>query len=136
MMDGGMHQDWVDEWIPPSARYPNGEFWVDGFVDGIPQIVNREIGDAMSETQPIGERIRSKVTLRATLIATFRVALFVAGGSLAYLLFIFGHTDVTPMRRILLVAALGGTSALIAAMLQWIGLPVEAGKKTKGPAKK
>jgi len=91
----------------------------------------------VSETRNLGEMIRGWLTLRAVLIAVFRISLFVAGGSLAYLLFIFGHTDVTPMNRILLVAAVAGTSALIAAALQWIGLPAEPGKShKKSPSKK
>ena len=72
--------------------------------------------------------------MRTALIVAFRLALFVAGGSLAYLLFIFGHTDLTPMNRILAVAAVAASSALAAAVLQWIGLPVDetakGGKKT------
>ena len=75
--------------------------------------------------------------MRTALIVVFRVALFVAGGSLAYLLFIFGHTEVAPMNRILLVAAVASASALIAAVLQWVGLPVEDSKKDgKKTAKK
>ncbi len=75
--------------------------------------------------------------MRTALIVAFRLALFVAGGSLAYLLFIFGHTELTPTNRILLVAAVAGTSALIAAILQWIGLTVEDSKKDgKKTAKK
>lgn len=72
--------------------------------------------------------------MRTALIVTFRLALFVAGGSLAYLLFIFGHTDVTPMDRILLVSAVAAVSALVAGILQWVGLPAKpdpaTGKKT------
>lgn len=74
--------------------------------------------------------------LRIALIVALRLALFVAGGSLAYLLFIFGHTEVAPTNRILLVAAVAGMSALIAAILQWIGLPTEDAKDGKKTAKK
>ena len=75
--------------------------------------------------------------MRTALIVTFRLALFVAGGSLAYLLFIFGHTDVTPMGRILAVAVVAVISALVAGVLQWVGLPAKAAAAGgKRPAKK
>lgn len=65
--------------------------------------------------------------MRTALIITFRVALLVAGASLAYLLFIFGHTDLTPHSRVLEVATLAGISATVAGILQWVGLPAESG---------
>jgi hypothetical protein len=73
--------------------------------------------------------------MRLALIITFRVAMLVAGVSLAYLLFIFGHTEteLTPHSRVLEVAALGGLSALIAGILQWVGLPADG---TAQPAPK
>lgn len=61
--------------------------------------------------------------MRTALIVTFRLALFVAGASLAYLLFIFGHTEVATMDQVLGVAAVAGISALVAGILQWVGLP-------------
>ena len=90
----------------------------------------------MSESKNYSEIIRSYITLRNGLIFAFRACLVIAGISLAYLLFIFGHydvrlvetygqKDVTPKYTILIVAAIAGTCALIAAMLQWIGLPAE-----------
>ena len=39
MMDGGSEQDWPEAWVPPSARRPNGEFRISGFVGGVPQVV-------------------------------------------------------------------------------------------------
>jgi hypothetical protein len=39
MLDGGLEQDWPDAWVPAPARRPNGEFWVTGFVAGVPQVV-------------------------------------------------------------------------------------------------
>jgi hypothetical protein len=40
MLDGGSHQDWPLEWIPPSARFPNREFQFAGFAaDGAPILV-------------------------------------------------------------------------------------------------
>ena len=96
----------------------------------------------MSETKNFSEIVRSYLTLRNGLIFAFRACLVIAGISLAYLLFRFGHydvrlvetygqKDVTPKYTILIVAAIAGTSALIAAVLQWIGLPAEqkTGKK-------
>jgi hypothetical protein len=41
MLDGGSEQDWPDAWVPASARRPNGEFWVAGFIAGVPQVVER-----------------------------------------------------------------------------------------------
>jgi 2-polyprenyl-6-methoxyphenol hydroxylase-like FAD-dependent oxidoreductase len=40
MMDFGSEQNWNTEWIPDSARRPNGEFYFTGFVDGLPQVVH------------------------------------------------------------------------------------------------
>ena len=42
-----------------------------------------------------------------------------------------GHTDVTPMNRISWSRAVASASALVAAMLQWIGLPVDEDKKER-----
>lgn len=70
--------------------------------------------------------------MRTALIITFRVALLVAGASLAYLLFIFGHTDLTPHARVLEVAVLAGVSSLVAGILQWVGLPADESTKTTG----
>lgn len=96
----------------------------------------------MSESKNYSEIIRSYLTLRNGLIFAFRACLVIAGISLAYLLFMFGHydvrlvetygqKDVTPKYTILIVAAIAGTCALIAAMLQWIGLPAEDKKNQK-----
>ncbi len=96
----------------------------------------------MSESKNYSEIIRSYLTLRNGLIFVFRACLVIAGISLAYLLFMFGHydvrlvetygqKDVTPKYTILIVAAIAGTCALIAAMLQWIGLPAEDKKNQK-----
>lgn len=77
--------------------------------------------------------------MRTALIVSFRAALFIAGGSLAYLLFMFGHAEpeVIPIKRILLVAAAAGVSALVAGILQWVGLPEDPTAKTKkGTAKR
>jgi hypothetical protein len=79
--------------------------------------------------------------MRTALIVTFRIALLIAGASLAYLLFIFGHTDLTPHARVLEVATLAGLSALVAGVLQWVGLPADeaakpGGKQGKKPSAK
>jgi hypothetical protein len=50
MLDGGLEQDWPDAWVPAAARRPNGEFWVSGFVGGVPQVV--EGGTAESPAAP------------------------------------------------------------------------------------
>ncbi len=65
------------------------------------------------------------IAMRTAVIVIFRLALFVAGCSLAYLLFIFGHTELAPLSRILTVALVAGASALVAGLLQWVGLPAE-----------
>lgn len=97
---------------------------------------------------PLHDRFRAWLTLRNGLIFVFRLLLFIAGGSLAYLLFILGHYDVreavaygqsdaTPKYTILTVAAIAGVSALLAGMLQWIGLPTDPAKtEGKKSAKK
>lgn len=102
----------------------------------------------MSDSPSFRDAVKRWWTLRNALILTFRLLLFIAGGSLAYLLFIFGHydvrevvtygqSDVTPKYTILLVAAVAGTSALLAGMLQWIGLPADPNAKgRKNKAKK
>lgn len=99
----------------------------------------------MSDTPSLRDAIKRWWTLRNALILTFRLLLIIAGGSLGYLLFIFGHydvrevvtygqSDVTPKYTILVVAAIAGASALLAGMLQWIGLPADpnarSGKKS------
>jgi hypothetical protein len=38
LMDGGSEQDWPNEWIPGSARRPNGEFHISGFLEGVPRL--------------------------------------------------------------------------------------------------
>lgn len=74
--------------------------------------------------------------MRTALVLTFRIALVISCCSLAYLLFIFGHTEVAPPGRILEVTTVTAVSALVAGLLQWIGLPAAAKdeatrKKTK-----
>lgn len=75
--------------------------------------------------------------LRTLLLVAYRLALAISGLSLLYLLFIFGHTETTPLKRVLATAALAGISALVAGLLHWVGLPSgpkeDVGKKrTKG----
>lgn len=65
---------------------------------------------------------------RVTIVTTIRVALTVAGASLVYLLFVFGHTETASPNRILFAAALCGVSALVAGLLQWVGLPATSGE--------
>lgn len=69
--------------------------------------------------------------MRTALIFAFRGALLISGASLAYLMFIFGHTDLTSHNRVLQVATLAAVSALVAGILQWVGLPAE-GKPPAG----
>ena len=38
--DGGIPHDFQESWIPVHARFPNCEFWIDGFADGIPRVVD------------------------------------------------------------------------------------------------
>jgi hypothetical protein len=42
MLDGGFDQDWPEAYVPVMARRPNGEFYISGVVDGIPQIIESE----------------------------------------------------------------------------------------------
>ena len=39
LADGGIERDYADEWIPLEARFPNREFWMDGYADGKPRII-------------------------------------------------------------------------------------------------
>lgn len=39
LLDGGNEQTWPIEWVPASARRPNGEFRISGFKAGMPQVV-------------------------------------------------------------------------------------------------
>ena len=61
--------------------------------------------------------------MQLALTIVFRVALAVALCSLACLLFMLGHTEETPLIRILGVAALAAFCALVAGLLEWVGLP-------------
>lgn len=72
--------------------------------------------------------------VRVVLLLIHRAALLVAIGSLAYLLFVFGHSELAAPGRVLIVAALAGCSALTAGLLQWVGLPAIT-KESKGPAR-
>jgi hypothetical protein len=73
------------------------------------------------------------MTLRTGLLLTYRIALVISTLSLLYLLFMFGHTETTPLRRILATCCVAAFSALVAGLLQWVGLPADpnahAGKK-------
>lgn len=40
LAEGGIEQDFAEEWIPAEARFPNCEFWIDGYVDGKPRIIS------------------------------------------------------------------------------------------------
>jgi hypothetical protein len=39
LLDGGVEQDWPEVWVPSMARCPNGEFYIAGYSDGVPQII-------------------------------------------------------------------------------------------------
>lgn len=39
LADGGIEQDFAEEWIPFEARFPNREFWVNGYEEGKPRII-------------------------------------------------------------------------------------------------
>lgn len=68
-----------------------------------------------------------------------RVLLTIAGASLAYLLFMFGHAEpeYVPLARTLVVAGVGALSALVGGILMWAGVPKapEPPKKKKGSAR-
>ncbi len=50
-LDGGIEQDWRLEWVPLEARFPNREFRMSRFVDGVPQIIHED-PPAPPETPP------------------------------------------------------------------------------------
>lgn len=81
---------------------------------------------------------KDAATLRTVITYTIRVSLVVAGISLVYLLFMFGHTETAPLTRILAACAVTVTGALVAGILQWVGLPAESSgsstKKSKVPS--
>ena len=37
LLDGGSEREWPLEWVPASARRPNGEFRIAGFKGGVPR---------------------------------------------------------------------------------------------------
>ncbi|MCC6143057.1 MAG: hypothetical protein IT368_04535 [Candidatus Hydrogenedentes bacterium] len=73
--------------------------------------------------------------MRRTLVIVQRLALVTAAGSLAWLLFMFGHTELTPHGRVVEVAALAGGSALVGGLLHWVGLP-SGRKETRGTGRR
>jgi hypothetical protein len=72
--------------------------------------------------------------VRKLLLVTCRVSLAISLLSTIYLLFIFGHSELAPLGRIVAVASVAGASALVGGLLQWVGLPPDpkqnSGKKT------
>ncbi len=38
-LNGGLEQDWPVEFVPAEARFPNREFRVSGFTNGVPQVI-------------------------------------------------------------------------------------------------
>lgn len=100
--------------------------------------------NAVDKRETIMSRIKAIFTgndpagLRTVLTYTIRVSLVVSGLSLAYLLFMFGHTETAPLNRILTACAIAATGALVGGVLQWVGLPAEpkaaGAKKSKVPS--
>ncbi|MBI2433514.1 MAG: hypothetical protein HYV26_11650 [Candidatus Hydrogenedentes bacterium] len=68
-------------------------------------------------------------TMRKTILTIYYTALVIAGASLLYLLFIFGHTETAPLPRVLTTAGVAAVSALVAGILQWAGLPKTEDRK-------
>ena len=56
------------------------------------------------------------------------IALLIAGGALAYLLFVLGHTELVSHGRVLLVACVAGGGALAGGLAHWVAMA------TKGEA--
>lgn len=69
--------------------------------------------------------------MRRTVLTIYYLSLTIAGVSLIYLLFIFGHTETAPLPRVLATAGIAGCSALVAGILQWAGLPAAPPKQDK-----
>ena len=76
--------------------------------------------------------------LRSGLIIAWWISLAIAGVSLAYLLFNFGHVEpeVTSHNRVLEVAVVAAISSLVAGVLQWVGLPAKEAEPHKGKGRK
>ena len=74
-------------------------------------------------------RLRKELALRRTILSIYYGSLTIAWISLLYLLFMFGHTDTAPLPRVLTVAAIGATCALVGGILRWAGLPKVPEKK-------
>jgi hypothetical protein len=66
--------------------------------------------------------------MRKMLVIVQRLALVISAGALAWLLFMFGHTELAPHGQVVIVAAVAGASALVAGLLHWVGLPAGGGK--------
>jgi uncharacterized membrane protein len=78
----------------------------------------------------MNEKLRKFINVQTALVVTLRLSLSIAFCSLIYLLFIFGHTEETPMSHVVGVTILAAISALVGGLLQWIGLPAKGGKPT------
>ena len=74
--------------------------------------------------------------MRTALIVIYWLSLAVAGGSLLYLLFVFGHTETAPLSRVLWVGALAASGALVAGLLHWVGLPADPKDPPRKPGHK
>ena len=61
--------------------------------------------------------------MRTLLLITCRACLTISLIATIYLLFIFGHTEVAPPRRVATLAAIAVICAVVGGILQWAGLP-------------
>ena len=74
--------------------------------------------------------VTMKPDLRTTLLWTTRITLTLSGISLAFMLFAYGHTELTSPEARLAVAAFSGLMALIGGTLMWVGLPADPNATT------
>lgn len=72
---------------------------------------------------------------RTLLYALYYAGLLTAAVALIFLLFALGHTETASLGFMLLTAGIAGAGALVAGVLQWVGLPAaekENARKGRG----
>lgn len=71
------------------------------------------------------------MSVRKVLSITQFICIAIAAVCMVIVLFEMGHTETAPLNLIITLAAIGVTAAVIGAMIQWIGIPVEEDEQEK-----